>query len=144
MSDITRFSAQKWLTVVWFIGTGFLSFIVAVWLFTGRLQQMDEVVTWLLQNVAPYISLITTTFIVGYTRTNRSNDEEIDRFFYRLSMTLTIFYFLLLTGILISLPYSKFYNISTPEETFKASNKVLPYIQGVVTGVLGVFFVKKK
>lgn len=144
MTDIKRYDAQKKLTVAWFGASGFLIFIVIIWLITGELEQIDEVIVWLLQNVVPYLTLITTTFIIAYSGGTRSNTDLIDRFFLRLSIVVTIFYFLILAGILISLPYNKFYGLGTPQQIFSKSNKILPFIQSIVTGVLGVFFIKKK
>lgn len=144
MTNITRYEAQKKLTVLWFIASAFLIFIVVVWLITGAIDQIDQVIMWVVQNVVPYLTLITTTFIIVYSRGVKSNTDVIDRFFLRLSMIVSLFYFLLLIAIMISLPYYKFHNMGTAQEVLNKSNKILPFIQSVVTGVLGVFFIKKK
>jgi hypothetical protein len=144
MTSVSRYEAQKKLTVVWFAASGFLIFIVIIWLITGKINPIDPVTTWLLQNVVPYLTLITSTFIIAYGRSSRLNTDEIDRFFFLLSVIVTIFYFLILIAILISLPYYKFYGLGTPQDVFANTNKILPFIQSIVTGVLGVFFIKKK
>ena len=144
MNYVNRYDAQKKLTTVWFACSGFLMFIVILWSITGEFEQIDPVIVWLLQNVVPFLTLITTTFIVAYGRTNRANADQVDRFFLRLTLIVTVFYFLVLTSVLLSLPYGKFHDLGTPQQIFANSNKVMPFIQSIVTGVLGVFFVKKK
>ena len=143
MGNISTYTAQKRLTFIWFLGTGLLLIVILIWLIGGKFP-IDDVTTWIIQNVGPYTTLITTTFIVRYSQQN-SQSTEIDGFFYRLSMTMSIFYFLILFLILIYIPIHEF---DSPKDGVKGalekSNKILPFIQSILGGVLGVFFVKKK
>jgi len=144
MKTITQYHAQKVLTGVWYGGTGLLLIVLLFWMMSGKMP-IDEISSWILRNEGPYITLITTTFIVSYG-TNRSDETNtVDVFFYRLSLWVSVFYLVVLLFILMSLPNEQ---LDAGEESIaaalKRSEKILPFFQSILGGVLGVFFIKSR
>ncbi|MES2276660.1 MAG: hypothetical protein V4592_11610 [Bacteroidota bacterium] len=144
MSSISKYKAQKRLTAVWFIGSALLLLLILVWMIGDKFPN-EDITPWVLQNVGPYLTLITTTFIVSYTQTTKQEDVEIDGFFYKLSVGATIFYFLVLFLILFNITIKDFHTDTDSLATvLKKTDKILPFFQSILGGILGVFFVKKK
>jgi len=142
MATIAKYKAQKRLTTVWFCSTGLLLSYVILWMITGK-EQVGDITTWLVQYIGPYLTLITTGFIVANQSDTRDN-AQIDMFFYRLSLLVSIFYIGFLLVILVLIPKNQFqHGTEYAKDAFEQTSKILPYFEAILGGVLGVFFTKK-
>jgi cytochrome bd-type quinol oxidase subunit 2 len=142
MATIAKYKAQKRLTTVWFCATGLLLTYVILWMITGK-EQVSDITTWLIQYIGPYLTLITTGFIVVNQSDNRDN-AQTDVFFYRLSLFVSIFYIGFLLVILILIPKNQFeHGNQYAKEAFEQTSKILPYFETILGGILGIFFTKK-
>ncbi len=143
MASIIKYKAQKKLTVVWFCSSALLLIYVILWQITGK-ETITDIASWLLQHLVPYLTLITTGFIVAYSQENKNDNAQIDIFFYRLSLLVSIFYIGFLLVILIMIPKDKFqHGMQYAKDSFEQNSKILPYFEAILGGVLGVFFTKK-
>lgn len=143
MATIIKYKAQKKLTVVWFCSSGLLLVYVILWQITGK-ETIADIASWLLEHLVPYLTLITTGFIVAYSQENKYDNTQIDIFFYRLSLFVSIFYIGFLLVILIMIPKDQFqHGMQHAKDSFEQTSKILPYFEVILGGVLGVFFTKK-
>lgn len=129
---------------MWFGAAALLLIYIFLWLITGKVQ-VEDIFTWWVQNIGPFLTLITISFIVAYGQSTTRTEQNIDVFFFRLSVVISLFYFGLLLIILLMIPINQFhYGADSARKSFNQTSKIIPYFQTILGGVLGVFFSKKK
>ena len=132
--------SQKRLATLWFIGAGFLFFLLLLQTMRGVYgDKAGEAWSWLLTTFMPTLLLIVGA-LVNKARLQNAHEVTVDRFMYVISFYLSIAYLIavILTFILSQL------SAQSPLTQLKLSNLYLTPIQGLVSLALGAFFVSQK
>ncbi len=128
------------LAVLWFTGSGFIFFILLFQTFFQRYgKTVSEAWGWFLPTIMPTLSLIVGVLVMDASGKG-TKIQTVDRFFFRLSFSLSFVYLLVVTLTILIQPFSKL----SPLELMKQSNLWLGPLQGLVTASLGVFFIRGK
>ena len=136
---IDFFSAQKQLATLWFVSAGLIFIFMFLQTLNGKYETMtNEAWGWLFTSVLPTLSLILSVFLFDI-RNPEKQVSMVDRFYFRFVFFLTFFYFLIILAILLSQPLIDKPIISL----MKDSTIYLGPFQAVITGAMGLFFIKK-
>jgi hypothetical protein len=140
MSQVLMVNARKKLSVIWFSIGGILFLILFIQTMTnpGLYKDISEAWSWFLPNVVPTLSLMIGVFIAEAMSTGELT-QSVNSFIYRLSLVLSIVYLLAIAIVILYIPVSG----QNPHELMKNSNLALGPLQGIVSGVLVLFFTKK-
>jgi hypothetical protein len=137
---ISMDKSQKHLAILWFIGGGFLFFLLLLQTMRGVYgDKAGEAWSWLLPTFMPTLLLIVGA-LVNKARLQNLKDTTVDRFMYIISFCLSIAYFI---AVILTFVLSQF-SAQSPLTQLKLSNLYLTPMQGVVTLALGAFFVSQK
>lgn len=140
MKKISKKICKKRISVTWFIFSCILFLIFIIQTIMGYYgNQLSNAWGWLLPNILPSLSLIISTIIFDATNTTTSN-KYIDAFFYRFTLCFSIFYFICLLLVVVLSPKFSTY----PIQQMRFSCIWLGPLQGLTTGLLGIFFVKQE
>ena len=132
--------SQKRLATLWFIGPGFLFFLLLLQTMRGVYgDKASEAWSWLLPTFMPTLLLIVGV-LVNKARLQNAQDVTVDRFMYFISFYLSIAYFI---AVILTFFLSQF-SAQSPLTQLKLSNLYLTPIQGLVSLALGAFFVSQK
>lgn len=133
-------SSQKRLATLWFLGAGFLFFLLLLQTMRGVYgDKAGEAWSWLLPTFMPTLLLIVGA-IVNKARLQNTQDTTVDRFMFIISFYLSIAYFI---ALILTFTLSQF-SAQSPLTQLKLSNLYLTPIQGLVSLALGAFFVSQK
>lgn len=131
MSDCKRGLAQLWFASS---GTIFLLFLLQSLL--GKYgARVGEAWGWLLPTIMPTLSLIIGVLIADVFGQEKS-DRLVDRFFYRLTLGLSVVYLLSVLLVILVQPLSSL----TPYELMSQTSLWLGPFQGIVAAAIGAFF----
>jgi hypothetical protein len=131
-------AARKRLALTWFSGAG-LCFVVLLFIsfFAGK-ADLVGLWDWFLPAVVPNLSLIVGVLV--YTQRQQAAVEApVDEFVYRLALSLSLLYLLLLLLPLLFFPVTG----KTLPELLDVSRLWLAAVQGLVTAIMGAFFVRQ-
>jgi len=130
--------ARRRLATVWFAGAGVcFILLLAISLFGSGVDQV-RLWDWFLHATVPNLSLILAV-LVYVQQQNAPTDTPVDAFLYALAQWLSVFYLILLLLPLLVFPLT---GKSLPE-LLDTSRLWLAGVQGLVTGVMGAFFVRQ-
>lgn len=136
--NLTMQTARKRLALVWFAGAGVCFAVLLFISFFSDPGNLAGLWDWFLPAIVPNLSLIVGVLV--YTQRQPSPvDVHVDEFLYRLAFWLSLLYVLLLLLPLLCFPGT---DKSLPE-LLDISHLWLAAIQGLVTGVMGAFFVRQ-
>jgi hypothetical protein len=132
--------SQKYLAILWLFGSSISFLIILLQTILGRYgDRTNEAWGWLLPNIVPTLSLI-----IGVLVSDAFNQSEesvaVDKFVFRLAFLLSTIYLMVLTLTIVAQPFSEL----NPLELMKQSNLWLTPLQGLVSAVLGAFFVQRR
>jgi len=133
------FSSQKKISKVWFLGAGLIFSIIFLQTVFGRYE--DKVIdawSWALPTVLPTLSLILGVFLNEINSNHES--KVIDKFYYSITLYLSIFYLIIILLILLLQPLTN----TSLIQLMKTSNIFLGPLQGIVAASVGLFFVKRE
>ncbi|WP_208094627.1 hypothetical protein [Mucilaginibacter agri] len=139
---MNKWLAQRKLSVLWFANSGIIILLFVFFTIVNRFgSHNDTAWEWLTANIVPTLTLMIGTFANSDSRTNA--DVFIEKFYYRLALTVSAFYFLLMYLTILMAPIAfSLINISMVD--LLTNSKIYFNVsQGVVTLVLGLFFTKK-
>ncbi len=126
------------LIVTWFAGACVIALILIVQQVRGYYgEDADLAWSWFTPNVVPTLSLMIAV-LVG-AQQDSGPDRHVDRAFYRLTFTASVFYLALLLGTVLVQPFAS----RQPLDVMKDSIWYLAPFQGLSTGLLGAFFMKR-
>jgi hypothetical protein len=132
--------AQKKLATLWFVFVSLIFVIMFLQTFSGKYEtKISEAWGWLFPTVFPTLSLIITVFVFEI-RNPQKQALRVDRFYFRFVFYLSLFYLVLIMAILLLQPIYGDPIISV----MKDSNIYLGPFQAIVTGAMGLFFIKKE
>jgi hypothetical protein len=100
-------------------------------------DNVSEVWAWFLPTIMPTLSLIIGVLVLEAVG-SAAKFHYVDRLFFRLSFILSFTYLLLIAYTILLKPFSPLPAV----ELMKHSNLWLGPFQGLVSGSLGVFFLK--
>jgi hypothetical protein len=127
------------LAIVWFSGAGILFVLIFAQTVGGRYgYQLDGAWNWLLPNVMPTLSLITSVLVMD-SMGKGEQKKSINRFLFKMTFWLSIVYLLVMILTILFAPVSE----QSPLEFLHISSIWLGPFQGLVTGLMGAFFIQK-
>jgi hypothetical protein len=135
---------------VWFCGAGLIFLLLAVQSLAGLYQdRLQGVWGWALPNFIPTLSLMLGVFAASALQHNTEDDQlEVRTGFYRLSISLSVFYLLMLLLTILIQPFAAAWRADpaiSNGQALETSNLWLGPLQGLVVAALGVlFFLKQK
>jgi hypothetical protein len=132
---------RKRLTVVWFTGAGIVCAIFFGQTIGNRyLDHVSEAWGWLLPAIMPSLSLM--VYVWSRAATIETDAHRVDRFVFRLAMTLSVCYLLVLIVTILVQPIVA----PTATEALQLMNKSSLFagpLQGLAAASLGAFFFRK-
>lgn len=137
--EIKFIAAKKKLATLWFIMAASIFTLMILMSFSELKAYLDIAWGWLLPNILPSLSLILAVFFIDIQEKNDGNQKLVDRFYYRIAFGVSLFYLLIILGIILSAGFK--FNL---KDIMQSSNIYLAPIQGVVGAALGLFFYKKQ
>ena len=130
---------QQTLAVLWFCGGGLAMIILIVQSIAGTWGTwVSDAWSWLLPTILPTLTLILSTVVVEATQ-QRVSRSEVNLFAYYLCLGLSAFYLICIVSILFTVNFVQI----KPLELMKMSSLWLAPLQGLLSGIIGVFFVKQ-
>ena len=131
-------TARKRLALAWFAGAG-VCFVVLLFIsFFASAADLSGMWEWFLPAIVPNLSLIIGVLV--YTqRQQTAVESHVDPFLYRLALWLSLLYVLLLLLPLLFFPLTG----KTLPQLLDISRLWMAAVQGLVTGVMGAFFVRQ-
>jgi hypothetical protein len=131
---------QRRLLLVWLLGSLPPLCILLIQTLNNYYEGADaEAWGWLLPVIMPTLSLVLGTY-TAITRGTRLSKRTAERFFFRVTLIISVFYLLIITTTLLSLQFFS----PAPIDTLRKTNYLLGPLQGLVAGCLGAFFVSSK
>jgi hypothetical protein len=131
---------KKVLATIWFSGSGIVFILILLQTLGGKFSGQEEKAWgWFLPTVMPTLSLIIGVLVVEIKQGSATDKKEVSSFFYKLTMSLSIVYFVVLLMPVLIEPFISMRIL----ELLVLSNLWLGPLQGLVTASVGVFFIKK-
>jgi hypothetical protein len=131
--------AKKKLALIWFAGSGVTFAIVLIQTFFNHYgAQADQAWSWLLPSVLPTLSLIVGVLVSDAVQRDHV-DTRIDPFLLRCAAGFSAVYLLVVLGTILLQPAAQGV---TPLTLMHRSQLFLGPFQGLVSALLGAFFVK--
>lgn len=136
---ITLNRGKNLLALVWFIGFIPPFLILAARTFVGTYYggKETEAWSWFSPNIVPTLGLIVSSVAAAATGED-AVERKISSGFFAFTFGLSLFYLVIFNLIFLLEPLVN----SPPLEIFKRSSLFLGILQGFVTTVLGVFFIR--
>jgi cytochrome bd-type quinol oxidase subunit 2 len=135
--------AARWrLAASWLVGAGAVFIVVVLQSVLNHYEDSTRAAwEWLLPSLLPILGVIVTT--LGQAAHEVEADKGmVRRAFYRLALSLSIVYLVLIALIILVQPFVA----ATPGETIesmRSSNLYLAPLQGLVAAAVGVVFLKR-
>ena len=128
---------RKILAAVWFSGAAVLFGLLYLQSLTSRYgAREDEAWTWLIAPPTAALSLVVGVLVADAAV--RSRSMRTDRFFFRLTLAVSVAFLLALLLVFLSPLFAD----ASPLEIMARTRKWLAAFQGIVTAALGAFFVR--
>lgn len=129
-------SARKKISILWSVFGGVLLTLFILQFLNGKFEdKTNDAWVWLSANLLPFLTLVCSGYII---ERKRRRSSQIDRIYYRLCFACSTFYLIVLLYIILSSPFSE----ASIIDYYKESNIFLIPLQSIVSGMIGIFFVK--
>jgi hypothetical protein len=133
-------NAKKRLAILWFVAFILIFILLLMQTIRGVYQDhTTEAWSWFLPTIIPTLSLMIAVFVSDALGISQ-DVKYVDRFFYRLTFFLSLFYLLIIGATIIAQVFSE----KWPWELLQQSSLWLGPIQGLVAGSLVIFFRQKE
>ncbi len=137
---VLMMSAKKRLAILWFVAFTLIFILILLQTIGGVYQDhTSEAWSWFLTTIIPTLSLMIAVLVSDALGISK-DAQYVDRFFYRLTFFLSLFYLLIVGATIIGQVFSE----KWPWELLQQSNLWLGPLQGLVVGALVVFFRQKE
>jgi uncharacterized membrane protein SirB2 len=134
--EIDSKEARKNITLWCFILSATLLLIFIIQTVNGKFEdKSSDAWYWIAPNIFPFLGLVSGGYLLNKTEITNTT---VDISYYRLSLYSAIFYYVILLITILSYPWSD----NSILEHYRKANIYLAPIQSVVSGLLGLFFVK--
>jgi uncharacterized membrane protein (DUF485 family) len=137
---ITISLSKKVIATIWIVGFLIPFLLLIVMTNNNTLQDTKAAWGWFLPTMLPTVSLIVGVF-VSDALTPDTKDKSVSRFFFLLACVFSVLYIVLVLLVAFNIPLTT--SPTALDELLKNSNVYLGPVQGLVTLVLGVFFVNR-
>ena len=137
---ISMITAKKILGIIWIVGFIFPFLLLIIMTNNDTLQDKTGAWGWFLPTMLPTVSLIVAVFVSDALHPDQQ-ETRVGRFIFGLALAFSIIYIGLVGLVTLDIPRS-----TSPmklTELLKNSNVYLGPFQGLLTAVLGVFFVSR-
>lgn len=133
---------KRSLALLWFAAAGLMFLLMVVYTLRGTPfgEQTGTVWSWLLPNLMPTLTLMVSVLVVD-ARAGEPAPSNGSTFLFGLAMALSCFYLLAVFAVLV-IP-GNFMDSSDLMAIYKGSGLWLGPMQGLTSGALGAFFVKR-
>ncbi len=139
-SRISMARCKTQLTIIWFIGSGILFTIFFAQTIGGRYgENMNEAWSWLLPNIMPTLALVTGVLVTD-SMGKSAKIKSVNRFLFQLAFWLSIAYMLTMISTILLWPIT---NELKPLTYLQKSSVWLAPFQGLISGLMGAFFIQK-
>ena len=133
--------AKKRLALLWFPASGALFLLVMLQTAFGHYgDHWRDAWSWLLPTIVPSLSLMVAVFSMDL-RGNSDTDRQVERFGFSLCFWISVFYFGTVALTILLGPMAEQFGTSSLDLMTESQLWLAP-LQGIVSGVLGWFFVK--
>jgi hypothetical protein len=130
---------QRKLADVWLVGCAVIFLLLLGQSVGGKYgSQVEKAWSWFIPTVLPTLSVIVGA--VAYQARRDPQRVTADRFAFRMTIGLSLFYLILVIATMLLQPFSRM----TPLELMAVSNLWLGPVQGLVGIMLGVFFASRQ
>jgi len=131
--------AQQTIAKVWFFGSG----VAIIALITQSLfgywgDKVSDAWSWFLPTILPTLTLIVSS-VVADARKQRRSEMQIEQFPYMIALWLSVFYFICVFISVLAGNFTKY----APLELMKISGLWLGPLQGLLSALIALFFVKQ-
>ena len=133
--------AKKRLGLIWFLGVGLFYLLVVILILVDTIvtPYIKEIFSWCTPLLIPTLSLMVGVYVAESKKTNLES-RMVDNFYYYLAVILSIVYISVVMMVLLLSPfYMTRYKLP---EMMIMSNYFIGPLQGLVTGILVIFFKK--
>ena len=138
---VAMMEAKKRLAIVWCLGGGLLFLLLLSQTIFGHYgDKVKDAWAWLLPTIVPSLSMIVSGVVISGPIGKELETKTVDRFAFRLSFVLSLFYLISVSLTIFLSPFSQI----PPLELMKLSNLWLAPFQGLVSAALAAFFVSTK
>lgn len=132
--------AKKRLALLWFPASGFLFLLVMLQTAFGHYgEHWRDAWSWLLPTIVPSLSLMIAVFTMDLK--DEGADRQVERFALNLCFGISVFYFAAVALTILLGPMAEQYG-ATSLDLMTESQLWLAPLQGIVSAVLGWFFIK--
>jgi hypothetical protein len=126
---------------VWFTGAAFTFILILLQTLFGKFGGEEKRAwSWYLPTVMPTLSLIIGALVTDRRSEPSADARRVDPFLYRLAMSLSATYFLVMLGPVMAQPFTDV----TILEVLDLSSLWLGPLQGLVAASLGAFFIRRE
>jgi hypothetical protein len=130
---------RKRLWIVWGLGFVVLIFLLLLQTAFGRYgDRYSEAWGWFFPTMAPTLFLMIGG-VISDASPRSVELQFVDQFMYRLSLYVSVVYLVVVVSTILLSPFSSM----TQLELMKTSHLWLGPLQGMVSGIIGFFFVSK-
>jgi hypothetical protein len=131
---------KKSLAKVWFLGAGIVFILILFQTLFGKFSgQQEKAWGWFLPTVMPTLSLMIGVLVADAKQEPAKDERKIDPFLFKLSMRLSISYFVVVLLTILVQPFTEMLILDLLEQ----SNLWLGPMQGLVAASLGAFFINR-
>lgn len=143
---ISMSASRKALGTIWLVGFFIPCLLLIVMTNNGSLHDTTAAWGWYLPSMLPTVSLIVAVFVSdalnpGARERRASRVGRVSRFFFLVACLFSVVYTGLVMMVALEMPRTT--SPAKLTDLLKNSNIYLGPIQGLVTAVLGVFFVNR-
>jgi hypothetical protein len=132
---------KKSLATVWFTGAAFTFVLILLQTLFGKFGGEERRAwSWYLPTVMPTLSLIIGALVTDVRSEPSADTRRVDPFLYRLAMSLSATYFLVVLVPVVTQPFTDM----TILEVLDLSSLWLGPLQGLVAASLGAFFIRSE
>jgi hypothetical protein len=132
---------RKSLATVWFTGAALTFTLIFLQTLFGKFDGAEKRAwSWYLPTVMPTLSLIIGALVTDRRSEPSADARCVDPFLYRLAMSLSAAYFLVMLGPVMAQPFTDM----TILEVLDLSSLWLGPLQGLVAASLGAFFIRSE
>lgn len=136
MQTITFKKSKQKLAVLWFLGAVFLLIILVIQTFGHKHDgTSNDIWNWLIAAIFPTLALIVGGLVAG---AESDGTKTADVFMYRLAFWVSLFYLLVLVAVFLAQPLTG----KSLLEVISSFSIFITAFQGIVSAILGMFFVK--
>jgi len=132
MQTISKYDGQKKISMLWFVASGIVLLIFVLMLFSRNNVDRTSAWQWLISYLSPVLTLMASAFVYTIQHQRKFQSKLIDVFFYHL---------ILILALIVSFPIVERNDVLFHDHLNRNSFP-LPFVQGLILVLAGIFFNK--